>query len=77
MPHTKNESAEIVLRRILKRVEINTPQYGDGHLSYTVSAGLAQLAANQRDRDLYKEAERNLWAAQETGRNNYVSSFAA
>lgn len=77
MPNTKNESAEIIVRRALKRVETDQPEHLGEQISYSVSAGLAELSSNQTERDLYKEAERNLCAAQETGRNNYVSSFAA
>ena len=77
MPNTKCESAEIVVRQILKHVATDEPEFQGNKTSYSVSVGLAQLSPNQRATDLYKEAQKNLCTAQDTGQNRYIAGFAA
>ena len=44
---------------------------------YSVTAGIAQLASDQKTTDFYKEAENNQLRAHNLGKNMYVASFAA
>lgn len=76
LPNTKSVTAEIVVRRILRRIGNEEQQHGNSKINYTVSVGVAELASGQTTMGFYKEADRNRRAAEETGPNEYIASFA-
>lgn len=77
MPDTKSESAETVVRRLLRRVRTCEVEYSGRTFSCVVNIGVATKLANQRAPEFYKEVERNRCTADLNGTNTYVSSFAA
>jgi diguanylate cyclase (GGDEF)-like protein len=77
LPNTKSESAEIVVRRALRRINNSVVVSDNSEIAYSASAGVAELARGQRPSDFYREAERNRRSAEQSGRNKYVASFAA
>lgn len=77
LPKTKVSSAEFIVHRILRRIKLHEPEFEGTRISYTVTAGLAQLSPSQKAWDFYKEAEKNQLTAKETNPKGYVASFAA
>ena len=77
MPNTKSESAETVVRRVLRRITNSEIPFSEGNFSCVVNIGLATKSPGQKPTDVYKEAENNRRTADRNGPNTYVSSFAA
>ena len=71
--HTSLEGARVVAEKIRTVVENKTFDYESTPIKVTVSIGISELDQQKRTADdLYKESDRKLYVAKESGRNRVV-----
>jgi diguanylate cyclase (GGDEF)-like protein/PAS domain S-box-containing protein len=73
LPSTSRDAALAVANRLLERIESQVVNVDGAAIRYTVSGGIAEMAADVTGLDaLIKRADKSLYAAKNAGRNRVV-----
>jgi diguanylate cyclase len=75
LPNTTEKTAKIMAERLRKLVSLDTVQYEDIKIKYTISIGIAQFTTEYGEAALWLEgADKALYEAKESGCNRVVLS---
>lgn len=74
LPQSTHSTAEVVLERIMKGLEMTVFEGLPAELRVTISAGVAQYQRGSEIKDLIEQADQALYSAKRAGRNRIVNA---